>query len=320
MNVLLLSGGRRTSLLAAFQVAASAVGGEVSVADVDGLAPAAFAADTAHQVPPVSSADYPEALIRVVSTFNVDVVVPTIDTELAVLANLRADLQALGALALVSAHETLMVTGDKLQTFSFFNGLGIRTPRSWLPDEAAAADLPRNLFIKPRFGSSSKGAQPTTLDRLESVIPQVNDPIIQERISEPEVTVDALLDLAGRPVHYVPRLRLKTVGGESVQGRTIDDAPYRGWILQVLEALGETGAIGPQTLQFFMTPGEPTLLEVNPRFGGGFPLAHAAGASYPEWILAMVSGQRLESKLGKYARDLFMTRTLTETFTEAPLW
>jgi carbamoyl-phosphate synthase large subunit len=139
---------------------------------------------------------------------------------------------------------------------------------------------------------------------------------VQEYIEAPEITVDALLDLTGEVIHLVPRIRLKTVGGESVQGVTMPDEPIRPWLLEVLGVISSLGGRGPVTIQAFLTPEEPTLIEVNPRFGGGFPLTLEAGGDYPKWIVEMIEGRRVEPRLGEYRKGLFMTRALEEIYVD----
>jgi carbamoyl-phosphate synthase large subunit len=113
---------------------------------------------------------------------------------------------------------------------------------------------------------------------------------------------------------------MRTLAGESIQGVTLSDSPFRDWLMRVLEVITELGGIGPITIQAFLTDPEPTLSEVNARFGGGFPLANAAGGRYPEWIVAMCRGESLAPRLGAYQVGLYMTRANTETFVEEPLW
>jgi len=77
------------------------------------------------------------------------------------------------------------------------------------------------------------------------------------------------------------------------------------------------GARGPITIQAFLTGRGPVLTGINPRFGGGFPLALAAGGDYPAWILALLRGEPVPPRLGQYRRGLFITRPFTEMFLEA---
>jgi carbamoyl-phosphate synthase large subunit len=143
---------------------------------------------------------------------------------------------------------------------------------------------------------------------------------VQERLRGIEITIDALLDNDGEPLHYVPRQRIKTVAGESVQGVTIDDSKERSWIIAMLSVAGHLGATGPITAQAFLCPRGPVLIEINPRFGGGFPLGYAAGARYPEWLVDACHGEVIPLTLGEYTRGLFMTRSHAEQFAMTPAW
>lgn len=271
-------------------------------------------------MPSLSDETYLETLLDAVRRHDIGLVVPTIDTELPQLAAHRGDFEALGAVVLISDTAFVEVCGDKARTAAVFGAHGIDVPRSWTLDELPGADLPEALFVKPRDGSSSKDIHHAARDSIADVVALVPNPIVQERLIGPEVTIDALLDLSGRPLHYVPRTRIKTLGGESIQGVTLPRADLGPWIEQVLGVCGGLGARGPITLQAFHTDRGPVLLEVNPRFGGGFPLTNAAGGRYPEWLLDVMVGKHPDAKLGDYREGLYMTRHMVEDFTDAPLW
>jgi carbamoyl-phosphate synthase large subunit len=149
----------------------------------------------------------------------------------------------------------------------------------------------------------------------------IDDPIIQEVLSGPEITIDVLLDLDGRPIHYVPRYRLRTLAGESIQGVTLEhDRDLESWIENLLEICGSLGAAGPLCLQAFLTDRGPVLSEINARFGGGFPLSLAAGGLHTIWLLDLMDGIPVPSRLGEYESGLYMTRYYVEYFTRAQKW
>jgi carbamoyl-phosphate synthase large subunit len=103
-----------------------------------------------------------------------------------------------------------------------------------------------------------------------------------------------------------------------VQGVTIRDDDLSSWIEKLLEVCAKSGAKGPLTIQAFLTSNGPVLTEINARFGGGFPLANAAGADYPRWLLQEVLGQHIEPRMGDYREGLYMTRYAVEVFLERP--
>jgi carbamoyl-phosphate synthase large subunit len=318
MNVLLTTAGRRTTLLRRLREAAASRGGKVVACDADRLAPALFLADAAETVPVVQSPDYLARLLEIVRKHDIRMIVPTIDPELPFLAAHAAKIRETGAEPLVSQTGLLDVTGDKWNTAQHFESCGLDVPRSWLPDDLPPQDeLPEQLFVKPRDGSASLHTYAVTRDQLAECLPRVPNAIVQEQLEGPEVTVDALLDLEGTPIHYVPRRRIRTLAGESIQGVTLDDTPFRAFLVHALQAVGDLGGRGPMTLQFFDTTRGPVLTEINPRFGGGFPLGDAAGGHYTEWILDLLVGKVVPPRIGEYVRDRYMTRYNTEHFVDA---
>ena len=322
-HVLVTCAGRRVSLVKAFLDAAHERGSKVVAADPDPLAPALVDVDVAVQMPRLDDPRYMERLLEVVREHTVGLVVPTIDTELALLAEHAAELEAAGATALISSPAFVAASGDKLLTAQTFSAHGVGVPRSWLADELTpdhVAQLPPELVVKPRDGSSSKDVHVIHRSQVLQTLAMVPNPIVQERLIGPEVTVDALLDLHGQPVHYVPRTRIKTLGGESIQGVTLSRDKHGPWIEKVLTACSELGARGPVTLQYFDTERGPFLIEVNPRFGGGFPLTRAAGGDYPAWLLDELAGDTTTPRFGDYRAGLYMTRYMVEHFTDELKW
>jgi carbamoyl-phosphate synthase large subunit len=252
---------------------------------------------------------------------SIRLVVPTIDTDLPVLAACKSSFGTLGCKVAVSTESFVELTLDKYQTGVRFGAAGIRVPHSWLPPIAKTVELPARVFVKPRRGSASQGAYEVAREDLDSVLRLVPEAIVQEVISGPEVTIDALFDFDGQPIHFVPRRRIRTLGGESVQGVTLDHDPnVEDWIEQILRLCSKLGAMGPLTIQAFLSTDGPILSEINPRFGGGFPLALAAGGQYATWLLDMAEGRSVEPRLRQFESGLFMTRYNVEHFTRQPMW
>jgi carbamoyl-phosphate synthase large subunit len=321
-NVLVTSAGRRASLVQAFKRATHARGARVFAGDASALAPTLYLADAAFRLPNVGSPDYVPHLLELVKAHDIGLVVPTIDPELGVLAAHAAAFAELGCKALVSHHAFVEISGDKWLTQQAFASHGLDVPQSWTPEEVQrrGVALPERLFVKPRDGSASRDTYRATPATLADILTRVPNAIIQEELLGPEVTIDALLDFEGQPLHYVPRVRLRTLAGESIQGVTIPDDELSGWLKGLLVAAAKLGARGPITLQAFLTDRGPVLIEVNPRFGGGFPLAYAAGGRYPEWLLQLLAGEAVPPRLGDYQRGLYMTRYNVEHFTTELLW
>src|ERR1051326_5639253 len=85
---------------------------------------------------------------------------------------------------------------------------------------------------------------------------------------------------------------------------------------RVAEALG---IVGPANIQCFREPdGSLPVTDVNPRFGGGFPLPTAAGSRYPALALPLARGrgERLEPRLGDFREGVVMTRFFSQVILE----
>jgi len=142
---------------------------------------------------------------------------------------------------------------------------------------------------------------------LEFFKDKINNPILQEHLDGYEYTLDVLADFDGKVRCVVPRKRLKVRAGEVSKGVTVKDKKIIDTGKRVVEAL--KGARGPITVQGFLTTDAKfKLTEINPRFGGGHPLAIAAGADYPRWITEMMLGRDPEIMLDSWEDGLVMLR------------
>jgi len=239
----------------------------------------------------------------------VRLLVPLIDTELPVLAERVRDFSAIGVLPLVSSPDTIRISEDKRRTFEFFRRVGVKTPA--ILDPLAILQNPGASYpylVKPCNGSSSVGVtRVNTPEELAFFSKHVANAIVQEFIEGQEYTLDALVDLQGRVRIVVPRLRMETRAGEVSKGMTIRHTAIieQGW--KVVEAL--PGAVGCITVQCFLTPdGEVFFIEINPRFGGGFPLACRAGADFPRWLIEMALGRDPEIRHDAWEDGLVLLR------------
>ena len=103
---------------------------------------------------------------------------------------------------------------------------------------------------------------------------------------------------------------IQSKGGESIKGMTIRDGELIELGRRVAEAIR---IVGPANIQCFREPdGALQVTDVNPRFGGAFPLPLAAGSRYPELALALARGERPEPQLGDFREGVVMTRFFSD--------
>lgn len=287
-TVLFTSAGRRVSLARQFKAAQASIGdhGRVLTADVSTTAPALYAGDGRFLVPNCGDPAFVPSLVEICEQESVRLLVPLIDTELPVLAAHRDVFRDIGTIAYVSDPDTIAVCQDKSASAGFFREIGLSTPNILTPEEAdglTAADFP--VFVKPATGSSSIGAQKVrSIEELRFYQTQWPDLIVQEFIDGDEFTVDVYVDLNGTAQCAVPRQRLAVRAGEVSKARSVKDLTIMRLAKDVAAKL--PGARGCITIQCIRTTAKMiSFIEVNPRFGGGFPLSVHAGANFPLWAL-----------------------------------
>jgi carbamoyl-phosphate synthase large subunit len=140
------------------------------------------------------------------------------------------------------------------------------------------------------------------------------DSMVQAVCLGEEFSIDVFCDLDGRCLAAVPRTMIESKGGESIKGMSVKDPDLIAFGARVSEALR---IIGPANVQCFREPdGELQVTDVNPRFGGGFPLPTAAGSRYPELALALANGEQPEPRLGDFQEGVVMTRFFSELILE----
>lgn len=310
-NILFTSAGRRVSLIRNFRAALNTLGltGKLVTTDLREDAPAPFVADVREIVPRVTDSSYIQTLLTICRRHSIRLLVPLIDTELHLLAPHRREFAEIGVTLLVSSEEVNLLTLDKRSTHDFFREAGIPTPAMLDPVailESCVTSYP--YLLKPAQGSCSIGVTKVRDENeLRFFLNHVKEPIVQELIQGEEYTLDILVDFTGKVRCVVPRLRIETRAGEVSKGMTVKHPGIIAAGKKVAEAL--PGALGCITAQCFLTPEEEIVfIEINPRFGGGFPLASAAGADFPKWIIQMVRGEDPEILLDGWQDGLMMLR------------
>lgn len=296
INILLLSAGRRVELVNCFKAARDRLGicGKVIAADMSSTAPAPYFADEACRLPRVTDENYLQRLIELCKEKSVSLVVPTIDTELEILAiNKRRIEDESGARVMISDIKSVAACCDKNKTAKFLKERDFDIPRVLTKEELESEELKFPLFIKPENGSSSINAfKVNDRKQLDAFLEYVNDPIVQEFVDGAEYTVDCFCDFDGNVISVVPRIRTATRGGEIMRGKIDKNAV----IIQTAKRLvKEFGFIGQTTVQCFLCKdGAVKIIEINPRFGGGAPMSIYAGADSCEYIYRLLSGEKLE--------------------------
>ena len=328
MNVLLTCAGRRNYLIHAFR---EAVGprGRVIAADARADASALGEADVGCVLPLVGQPGYLDRLHALCRAEQVGLLVPLNDHELPLLAAHRARFRATGTRVVVAAPPVVAMCADKWATYAFLRAHGIPTARTYRTLEEALAALTRGeiafpLVLKPRAGSGSAGVEYVndvdelvlahalaarrmargrqaaprgrSLDPLlpPYAMPAVFSPeesiLIQERLRGAEHGLDIVNDLEGRYVAVFAKRKTVMRSGETDRAIVVASARFAPLAAALGGAVGHVGNLDCDC--FLGEDGAIAVLELNPRFGGGYPFAHAAGANLPAALVAWARGEQ----------------------------
>jgi carbamoyl-phosphate synthase large subunit len=312
-TVMLSAAGRRVALLRLIRQSVQELGWRprILATDVTPQSAGVHVGDVARIVRRYSDPGCIDELLGLCREFNVKLLVPTIDPELAFYAEHRPRFEAVGTHVMVSSPETIEICNDKRLTHEWL--LRERFPTVRQADARRLADEPDPTwpfpsFVKRRHGSGSVGAR-AVVDLTDLKLATRDDEYIVQAVAPgAEYTVDAFLDLQGRCRCAVPRLRIETRGGEVSKAMTSRCPPVEDLAKRVAERL--PGAAGVINIQIFWEPAEGALnvIEINPRFGGGYPLSHQAGATMARWVIEESAGLPLTATNDRWEDRLMMLR------------
>ena len=310
MNVLITSAGKRVSLVEMFQKELSSIdpSGKVMTTDANpSLSAACQVSPHYFKVPKIDDKDYITTMLKICNDHDIKLLIPTIDTELLILAENRKIFSEIGTAVVICDVDFVKKCRDKRLIHNFFSEHGVEVAREF---DKNNYELP--LFIKPSDGSRSEDIH------LIKEKHQLNKRFINEKrfmfleYLSPEYydeyTCDLYYTKRGVLKCAVPRKRIEVRDGEVNKGLTQNNilVPY------IKEKLSRVkGVRGCLTFQFFLEKEGNRIvgIEVNPRFGGGYPLSYLSGANYIKWILEeYILDKCIDDKFDSWEDNLLMLR------------
>lgn len=308
MNILFTCAGRRNYLINYFKEALNG-NGSVYAADMQSSAPALIDADHSIIVPSIYDANYISTLVDNIKKHNIDAVISLNDLELPILSEHRTLIENAGAKLLVSNESVIDISFDKWKTFLFLKDIGLNSPLTFTNYHDALTAIENNtlkfpLVLKPRWGSASIGIEfPESLEELElaykllklrlerTILAKASQEdieqaiLIQEKVSGDEYGMDVLNDLDGNYKGSFVRQKLSMRSGETDKAISVIDQRFNEIGAIIGSKLKHIGNLDCDVLE---RNGELYVLELNPRFGGGYPFSHEAGMntcrSYLSWL------------------------------------
>ena len=264
--------------------------------------------DRSFVMPSICDAEYLPAFEALCDAVRPDAILCCSDLDIQHLSRLRQKLTAKGIACFFPDHQTAMRFVDKAETARFLTDKGMAAPPTYTDlDEAIARErLP--LAIKPAFGSASSGYRRVEDEaQARAHWATVDTPIAQPFVAGELINVEACSDVDGRVLGLSAWRRHRSVAGETLLAETVRDERAIAVVRQMLEL---SPIPGPIDVDIIRHGGTDYILEVNTRFGGGYPTSHLAGADFPGLMIDHLAG-RTSAPLVRIEGGVIMMKKLT---------
>ncbi len=311
MNILLLSVGRRNQLVRYFRDALRGTG-TVTAADCSRFASALYEADRWRTVPKVTDTAYLDAVLALCREERIGAAISLIDPEGCFLAAHAEDFRAVGVTVIPGDAALCEMAMDKPATYRWLAAHGypclpFRTDAEAFRRAMGSGEMRCPVVIKPVRGSGSE-AVTTVFSPEEAAFLTARDEgrLIQEWADGPEIGADVYADLVtGEVVSIFTKKKLKMRAGETDQAVSFREPQLFAFLERFVTEAGFRGVIDIDLIE---RDGTYFILDVNPRFGGGYPLAHACGCDFTKLLLNNLNGAANEKRIGDYEVGVCMMK------------
>lgn len=245
--------------------------------------------------------NYISELLKICEKEKIDILLSFYDYDAYVISKYLDRIEAVGVTPVISSLDVNSICFDKIETYKFLKMNGFNTPWTMTAEEALQSDISSYpVIVKPRFGFGSNAISiarnKTDVEFFLNYYAN-EEMIVQEFIDGPEFSFDVLNDFDSNVLTVCVKRKIKMRSGETDQGYAIKNEKFA----DVGKELGaKLGHVGPLDVDFFVKNSQPYILELNPRFGGGYPITYYAGLDFPKILIELYQGKLETSDYEKY--------------------
>ena len=305
--------GPRSYLVRYFQQALNGSGLVVAtncIAETTGM----LAADISEVVPPGHDPAFIDALLDVCRHHKIKLLCSLHDWEAPYISDQKDRFTEIGVIPVIAEPDIIDVCLDKYKTWLFAKEYSIPFLESYINLDLVEHDLKSGvisfpLILKPRLGHASIGLKKVwnkqqLLNAYEYLVQELENqefnclaennthhPIIVQPFSNgQEYGVDIVNDIKGNFAACFVKHKLAMRSGETDAAETVSFPQIESVARKLSSA---TRCPGNMDADFLVTNnGKIFLLEMNSRFGGGYPFSHEAGADVPAALIAWAKGEK----------------------------
>ena len=262
-------------------------------------------------IPDIANPNYIPRVREICKEESVNAILSFYDPDVSVLSKHYDDFVNNGIIPIFPRSEIVDTCFDKYKTYQFLSSNHIRTAKTYIDINSATTAIENNelffpLYVKPRFGFGSWFTyKARNFNELTVFFNHKPNMIVQEELQGEAVNFDILNDLRGNVVSVVPWRKYLSRMGETEQSQTF----YSNDVIDFGVRLGNLlKNVGPLDADLYMVDNKISVLEINLRFGGGYPVSHLAGADFPSLIIKMINGEEITPQIGKYKENIVMMK------------
>lgn len=313
MNILIPNIGRR-GYLVRYLKAIPEFNGKVFVSDCDPTASGLHGNNDGYFIlskPVDNEQKYISELLELCSKEDIKIIIPVIDPEIFLLSDYREEFMNRGILVIVSDKNVLDICYNKILMNDFLKRNDFEFPKTYQTLEGFEKAYTNNeikfpVIMKPVYGSGSEATY--KIDSVEKVKALINEKmIIQEYIDGQEYGADIFNTLEKKVVRCVVKKKISMRSGETDKAVTVIDSKISQCMLRLARALGH---IGNLDCDMIVKDGKIYIIDLNPRFGGGYPATHAAGVNLLLLILKLYEHINIEPEFDNYENNLLVMKEI----------
>jgi len=317
MNILVTSAGKRNYLAKYFKDSLKD-NGQVHISNYSPIDPALLHVDRSVVTPGIFEEGYVDFLMEYCIRNRIGAIISQFDLDLPVLSRNKGSFGNMGVNVIVSDNAAIDICCDKWKTYHFLIKNGLNAPKTFLSKSRAIEAVERGevnfpLIVKPRWGFGSIGIiEASNNNELKKSFKEVKKCIynsylklavghetkdimvIQEKLSGHEYGLDIINNMEGQHKSTIVKRKYSMRSGETYCAETVDCTE-----LQSLgEVVGENMRhVANMDVDIIYSKGKFFILDLNARFGGGYPFSHFAGVDLPLAILKWLKREKVEHNL-----------------------
>ena len=320
-NIIITNVGRRGYLVEYIKDIKTFTG-KVFVSDCDATASGLYGNNDGRFIlpRPVDNEElYVHELTKLCKEHQIGIVIPVIDPEIFILSKYRDQMLVEGINVIVSDKRVLDICYDKLQMNAFLSSNGFLVAQAYTDFDSFTKAYNEGrihfpVIVKPVYGSGS--VETSIVDNLDKVKTLFHDGLmIQEVLNGTEHGCDVFNTFEKEPVRCVVKKKISMRSGETDKSITVDNKALQQVGIELGKKLGH---IGNLDFDVFETEAGPYIIDINPRFGGGYPATHAAGCNHLDLLIRMCNGEKIQPDFDSYTRNLLVMKVINVVTHQLP--